>query len=235
MTITERTTVADIAATIPSSVTIFERAGIDFCCGGRRPLAVACDEAGVPFEEMARAITAAEAQRPDAQRDWLTTPLTELADHIVDTYHAQHREQLPQLQAWTRRAVAAHGGAHPGLFETIERTLADLTTELQDHMNMEERILFPAIRARERGDWNPAIPLAGVIRAMEQEHDDAGAAIAELRRVTQGYEAPHWACATVKALYSGLGELEAALHVHVHLENNVLFPRALALTPAYRP
>jgi regulator of cell morphogenesis and NO signaling len=229
MTITKTMTVAEVAAAIPSSVRIFERYGIDFCCRGRRALATACADRGVSFAELARAIETAGEERSGDQRDWAAAPLHELIDHIVTTYHDLHRDQLPRLQAWAERALVAHGAWHSDIFETLQRNTRELASELPDHMANEERILFPAIGSRERGDWSPTIPLAAVIGAMEQEHDHAGALLVEMRRTTGGYEPPPWACATVTALYRGLAELEASLHVHVHLENNVLFPRALAL------
>ncbi len=234
MTITETTTVADIAAAIPASVPVFERFGIDFCCGGRKPLASACADQGLSFDELTRAIETTDTQRPD-DRDWTTATLTELVGHIVTTYHHRHREELPRLQAWTRRAAAAHGVRHPGLFDTLDRVLSELSAELTGHMGKEERVLFPAICAREHADSIQTVPLASVIGVMEQEHDHAGLLLGELRRLTDGYDPPAWACATVTALYRGLAEFEAALHLHVHLENNVLFPRALGLgQPGYR-
>jgi regulator of cell morphogenesis and NO signaling len=235
MTITKTTTVADVAAAIPSSVRIFERHGIDFCCGGRRALATACADHGVSFIELSRAIETADEELPGDQRDWTSAPLHELIAHIVATYHDLHREQLPPLQVWSERALAAHGARHPEPFKTLHRNIRELATELSDHMAKEERLLFPAIWSRERGNWSP-IPIGAVIGAMEQEHEHAGALLVEMRRATGGYEPPPWACAAVRALYRGLEDLEAALHVHVHLENNVLFPRALALSqPVFRP
>jgi regulator of cell morphogenesis and NO signaling len=229
MTITETTTVAEVAAAIPSSVRIFEQHGIDFCCGGRKPLAIACADRGVSFADLSRAIETSGEQLLDDQRDWTSARLDELITHIVTTYHDLHREQLPQLQAWATRALAAHGARHPQVLDTLYRDILELTVELSDHMAKEERILFPAIWSRERGDYSPTIPLGAVIGAMEQEHEHAGALLAEMRRITGGYEPPPWACTTVTALHRGLAELEASMHVHVHLENNVLFPRALAL------
>ena len=228
MTITEHTTIAEIAAAIPSSVPVFERFGIDFCCGGRTTLATACIDRDLSFDELTHAIEDARADYP-AERDWTRVTLTELVSHIVTTYHHRHREELPRLRAWAHRAAVAHGARHPGVFEKLEPLLIALSTELTEHMNNEERVLFPSICAREQRATTPTMPLAGVIGIMEQEHDDAGMLIAEMRRIAGGYEPPAWACATVTALYRGLADFEMALHRHVHLENNVLFPRALAL------
>ena len=237
MTITETKPIADIAAAIPSCLPIFEQFGIDFCCGGRKPLGPVCSDRGIPFDQITRAIeTAQTAPRLGDGRDWTAATLSELVGHIVTTYHYRHREELPRLQTWARRAAAAHGTAHTGLFDTLERLLAALATELTAHMDKEERVLFPAICSREQDGSIPTIPLATVIDVMEREHDDAGALLEQLRRITGEYAPPAWACATVTALYQGLAELETALHLHVHLENNVLFPRAVALPqPASRP
>jgi regulator of cell morphogenesis and NO signaling len=138
------------------------------------------------------------------------------------------REDLPRLQALANRSARVHGPKAPGLFDRMHAALDALSNELIAHMRKEEAILFPAIGLIEGGGRTP-VPLAQAIRVMESEHDDAGNLLSELRTITGGYAAPEWACATVRALYQGLEALESAMHVHVHLENNVLFPRTLRL------
>lgn len=224
MHISESTLVADIAAELPSSVRVFQRFGIDFCCGGKRPLGVVCEEQGLPFVEVANAIDASGAEPAPDPRDWTRAPLQALVDHIIATYHDPLREELPRLETMAARVKQVHGTTAPHL-DRVEQIVGELAADLDAHMQKEERVLFPAIRAIEAGDG--AMRISTPIAVMEQEHDRAGELLGELRRITGGYQAPDWACQTFRALYHGLADLESAMHVHVHLENNVLFPRAL--------
>ena len=219
MNITTNTTVADIAATLPSSVRVFQRHGIDFCCGGKTPLAVACEEHGIAFADLVAAIETSRRTPQADERDWNAEPLSRLVDHIIATYHEPLREELPRLEAMAAKVARVHGGRAPHLAR-FEGIVAELSSELRAHMRKEELVLFPAICA----GGGPAAPIA----VMEEEHEHAGALLAELRDLTEGYAPPAWACQTFRALYQGLAELEATMHVHVHLENNILFPRALA-------
>lgn len=226
MTITETTTIAEIASAVPSSVRVFQRHGIDFCCGGRIPLAVACEEQGLPFAEIAGAIAASAAAPDTEERDWTRESLQALIDHIIGTYHDSLREELPRLESMAARVSRVHGAKAQQLAR-LAAIVTELSAELRAHMREEETALFPAIRAIEFGR-HAAIPVSARITVMEHEHDRVGALLSELRALTGGYAVPQWACDTFRALYHGLGELESAMHVHVHLENNVLFPRALA-------
>jgi regulator of cell morphogenesis and NO signaling len=228
MTITEQTPVAEIATVVPSSVRVLQRFGIDFCCGGKTPLGVACEQQGLPFAEVASAITASSAA-PAGEGDWTTAPLALLIDHIVHTYHDALREELPRLEAMATKVAAVHGAKAPFLAQ-IQDIVGELSTDLREHMQKEERVLFPAIRAIENGARHYGGWVEAPIAAMEQEHDGAGELLAELRRLSGRYLVPEWGCNTLRALYQGLEELESAMHVHVHLENNVLFPRALRQT-----
>jgi regulator of cell morphogenesis and NO signaling len=231
MNITEHTTVAEIASAVPSSIRVFQRYGIDFCCGGQTPLAVACEKRGTSFAVVAAAIEASAAQPVTEERDWSREPAQALIDHIVSTYHEPLREELPRLESMAAKVARVHGGKAPHLAR-LEAVVTELSAELRTHMRKEELFLFPAIRAIEEGKNGPSIPLSAPIAVMEDEHDHAGRLLAELRAITGGYEAPPWACETFKGLYHGLAELESVMHVHVHLENNVLFPRALGLMDA---
>jgi regulator of cell morphogenesis and NO signaling len=231
MTITERTTVAEIAARYPSSVHVFERFGIDFCCGGTRPVRAACEEQGLSFEEFEQALRAVAGAGGDDTHQWTNEPLHALIDHIVGTYHLALREDLPRLETMAVKVASMHGAKSPAIAR-IQDCLGELSAELNDHMWKEEQILFRAIRAIEAGSTSAAMPLSGPISVMGQEHDHVGRLLAELRELTDDYVAPVWACETVRALYRGLAELERSIHVHVHLENNVLFPRALRLAGA---
>ena len=165
MVITENTTVADIASTIPSSVRIFQRHGIDFCCGGKTPLAVACRERGVPFTEIATTIEASiESGRPD-ERNWTREPLHVLVDHIVATYHEPLREELPRLESMAAKVLRVHGLKAPYLGR-VEALLMELAADLRLHMQKEECVLFPAIRAIE-GGAHSGMPISAPIVVME--------------------------------------------------------------------
>ena len=227
MQITETTTVAEVASTLPSSVRVFQRYGIDFCCGGKAALAAACHATGVSYAALVDAIEASAQQPAADMRDWNREPLQALADHIVATYHEPLREELPRLEAMAAKVHRVHGSKAPFLAR-LDTIVAALAADLQSHMRKEEAVLFRAIRAVESGGRTP-VPISAPITVMEAEHDRAGALLSELRTITDGYVAPEWACQTFRALYHGLADLEAAMHVHVHLENNVLFPRAVAM------
>ena len=227
MTITETTTVGEIAAALPASIRVFQRREIDFCCGGKKPLANACAEQGLSFNEVVDEIASSTIAPPEVGTDWSRAPLDALTAHIVRTYHEPLRAELPRLNAMAAKVAKVHGGRDARL-GSIASTLAMLSDELQTHMRKEELMLFPIIEAVETGA--PAsMGLDAPISVMKHEHDHAGALLAELRSSTDAYSPPQWGCATVRALYSGLAELEDTMHLHVHLENNVLFPRALRL------
>ena len=242
MELTPQTLVADIAAHHPAAIRVFQRHGIDFCCGGRRALADACRERGLDLDTVREEIGAATDPAAAPERDWTEAPLDELIDHIVTRYHGRLREELPRLAAMADKVLAAHGEKHPEVLPALVRTFNGLRDELELHTEKEERVLFPWIEHLEKraGDGSPrraaaATPAASVgapIAMMESEHDEAAGGLAEMRRLTGGYRLPEDACATFRGLYHGLAELEDDLHRHIHLENNVLFPRALALEGA---
>ncbi len=234
-TITPDTLVGDIAAAQPASIRVFQKYGIDFCCGGRKPLADVCQEQRVPYEEIASAIASAEL--PPDDRDWTTASLGALVDHIVSRYHDTLRQELPRLQAMAVKVNDVHGAKMPDTFPHLNRVLRELAEELTSHMGKEEMILFPAVRELEAAKQEGRQPLTrfppGALRmpmaVMEQEHEHAGGLLTALNELTQAYRAPEWACNTFRGLYAGLDELERDLHVHIHLENNILFPRAAKL------
>ena len=234
-TITRDSLIGDIAAAQPASIRVFQKYGIDFCCGGKRPLADVCDERQIAYDEIAGAIASAEL--PSEDRDWAGAPLSELVDHIVHRYHDTLRQELPRLAAMAEKVNTVHGAKVPETFPRLNRVFAELADELTSHMGKEEMILFPAVQELEAALDESRRPQTrfplGALRmpmsVMEQEHEHAGNLLSALRELTGGYQAPEWACNTFRGLYAGLEEFERDLHVHIHLENNILFPRAAEL------
>jgi len=234
MSITPETRVADVAARNPATIRVFQRYGIDFCCGGKRPLAEACAEGHLTFGELTRELEAVETPAAESEVP-ATAPLVELVRRIVDGYHADLREELPRLSQMAARVVEAHGERHPEVVP-LAGALGALREELESHMMKEERVLFPYIVRLEglaaTGERLAASPFGSIeapIGMMEHEHDTAARLLARMRELTDGYTAPADACNTFRGLYFGLAQLEKALHEHIHLENNVLFPRAARL------
>ncbi len=223
MSITPQTKIGDLAAQHPLATRVFARHGIDFCCGGGRPLRDVCTEKGLEADRVIEEIRL-ELQSPDdsSARSWEQAPLGELIQHILDTYHRSLREELPRLESMARKVVEVHGEKDPAGFAELLSVYLGLKTELEQHMLKEERILFPMI---QRGQGSMA---NGPITVMEREHDSAGQALRRLSELTGGYQVPTEACNTWRALWHGLAALETSLHQHIHLENNILFPRALA-------
>ncbi|MCB9377347.1 MAG: iron-sulfur cluster repair di-iron protein [Holophagales bacterium] len=218
MNVTPESRVGEIAAHHPLATRAFARHGIDFCCGGGIPLAEACARRGVSvdrmIDEIDELLTGAPAE-PDA---WLDAPLEALVDHIVAAYHRPLREELPRLEAMASKVARVHAERDPeGRLPRIESTVVALSDELRQHMAREEEVLFPALLAG-RSD----LPFD----AFEAEHSAAGEALDRLRDLTENYVPPADACNTWRALWAGLENLESTMHEHVHLENNILFPRA---------
>ena len=215
---------------------VFERFGIDYCCGGDTQLHEACRISNVDLDEV-RAALIEECSQPqaDPETDWSALSLTELADDVVARHHTWLRSELPRLAALIDRVLDAHGAKHPEL-KTLRDVFATLQNELYSHMIKEERVLFPMIRQMEeaRGEGLKSIQhhcgsVNQPIQVMEHEHDDAGAALRRLRELTDGFQPPHDACESYRALLGGLHDLELDLHLHIHKENNILFPGAAAL------
>jgi regulator of cell morphogenesis and NO signaling len=212
-------TLAELATRHAGATRVFQRHGLDFCCHGQISLADACAARALDLDALQRELAAEEHAPADFER-WDERPLGALIDHVLARYHEPHRSELVRLLAMARKVAAVHGAkpAHPaGLLPHLER-MAD---EIELHMRKEEQVLFPLIRGGHGR-------MAGMpIETMEREHEDHGRNLELLRGLTDGYRAPADACNTWKALYLGLAELERELMEHIHLENNVLFPRAL--------
>lgn len=230
--LTAEKTVGELVRERPSRARVFEDLGIDYCCGGKKPLSEACAKKGHDVEKVLEIIGVADsAGSAEDSADYSSMPLDELADHIVATHHAYLAHELPRLREMSAKVARVHGEKDARLGE-LASVVSDLVDELSSHMMKEERILFPVIRQLEQSETLPAMPfgtLANPIRAMEAEHDTAGNALEDLHRLSDGYTPPDWACNTYRALLDGLRELELDLHQHIHKENNILFPRAVAV------
>jgi regulator of cell morphogenesis and NO signaling len=234
MQLTKQITVGEIAAAEPASMRVFEALGIDYCCGGKRDLAEACSRAGVSVENvMARIAEAGRSVHAFAPSVWAEAPLTELIRHIVERHHAYVRAEAPRIQGLLGKVIARHGVAHPEVAQVRDLFNA-AAEELIIHMLKEEQVLFPYIARMEQAanTGQPRPPaffgsVANPIAHMMADHDDAGALLARMNELTGGYAPPKGGCATFRALYQALARFELDLHEHVHLENNILFPRAL--------
>lgn len=225
MTINDATTLGHMVADDPACAAVLERFGLDYCCGGKQTLSQACQRKGVSPD---RVINELEGRKPfRRETDWTTASLHELVGYIEERYHERLRRDLPGLVARMAKVQTVHGARHPKL-EPLGRTLSALVAELLPHMNKEEAVLFPWIRDLERSGRSEH-PIEGPIRVMEHEHDQAGRLLEQMHQLTDGYRPPEGACATYRALYAGLQEVEQDTHRHIHLENAILFPRALRL------
>jgi regulator of cell morphogenesis and NO signaling len=230
---TINTTVRDLAASSIDAVRVFEKYSIDYCCGGKRPLDEVCREKGLDTQAVLRELSEARV-RPSGE-DRARTSLANLIAHIVSSHHEYLKRELPALSLRMAKVSAAHGQDSAILAE-LAGTFEGLRTELEMHLRKEEMILFPAIERYEAcvkaGVSAPPLPFGAMqnpIGMMEHEHDAAGAALAKIRELTNGYAVPAHACITYRALFEGLRELESDLHQHIHLENNILFPRAIEM------
>lgn len=231
-TLIAATSVGKLVAERPSRSRVFENWGLDYCCGGKRPLNEACAEAQIDLGDVLRDLETVEDDSSSLyDPDWTVAPLAKLVDHIVATHHGYLRAELPRLTELIRKVRGAHGARHPEIHE-LAAIFGEFRLEIETHAAKEEQILFPFLRALAMPAPLPEFVCGSVahpIARMEQEHDDAGVALQKMRMLTHDYSAPEDACNTFLALLDGLRGLEADMHQHVHKENNILFPRALAL------
>ena len=230
-------TVRELALEDPSATRIFETLGIDYCCNGQRSLREACASAQVSIDDVLDSLDKArrEAAQTDDRREWQVEPRASLIEHVEGTHHKYVRTEIPRILALLEKVCAAHGGNHPELFD-VRETFHALAQELGPHLMKEETILFPYVHKLEAAASGhgaagraPFGSVRNPISMMEHEHDNAGNALRDLRERSGGYAAPPDACASYAALYQALAAFEKDLHQHIHLENNILFPRAVAI------
>jgi len=217
------------------SAAVFEKYGIDFCCGGQQLLGAACREKGLDPAALEREIEAAQSEPIRRSENYAAWELPFLADYIVNTHHAWLNENTAQIAAYAHKIAGVHGAHHPEVIE-IAGIFDKIAADMEGHLREEEEVLFPAIRrldaARKAGGTAAADDRAAIRAALEnlhRDHQGIGDAVHAIRRLARNYAIPQDACNTFVITYRKLGEFEDDLHKHVHLENNILFPKAAQL------
>jgi regulator of cell morphogenesis and NO signaling len=241
MSMTAEKTVRELALENTAATRVFEKLGIDYCCGGNKSLEEACRVANLSLDEVIDSLEMADhsARAVHAVRDWQTEPLADLVSHITNTHHKYTREEMARLVPLLDKVCSVHGKNHPEL-QKVRSSFQGLVQELTTHMMKEEMVLFPYIVRMEEAviQKEPVLPppfgsVQNPVSMMEHEHDSAGNALRAMREASCGYAAPGDACISYQTLYKALADFEADLHQHIHLENNILFPRAVAMEKAH--
>lgn len=233
MTITSDTPVRDIATSMPKAIPVLERLGVDYCCGGQHTLAEACSNHHIALARVLDELEQLQQQQGAnvAESHWLHAPLKDLTEYIVKKHHAYTREQLKLIDDLMSKVEQRHGVEHPEVFQ-LGKLLAVFGSELRHHAGCEEDNLFPYIASLGTNETKdlPA-PAKGSVKMpidhMMADHDQTGRELGTIHKLTNHYTPPAEACPTWRALYRAIEELDADLHQHIHLENNILFPRAI--------
>ena len=234
-------TVGELAVELPNATRVFEKSKIDYCCGGDQLLGAACAKAGVDLQTLEKMLETSAEPAASANVDLQNLSATELIQYILDKHHVYTRDEMQRLEVLVNKVVNAHGANHPELL-SIRDLLQQLIAELRGHMFKEEQILFPYIgeleRSASQGRIAPFAPFGTInnpVRMMMFEHDNAGELLREMRKLSCDYRLPENACLSYQTFYQALEAFELDLHQHIHLENNLLFPRAIKLEAAIRP
>jgi regulator of cell morphogenesis and NO signaling len=226
------TAVGELVAEHPERACVFESVGIDYCCGGKLTLEQACEKKGILLEEVLAKLRIADQKQQPSGTDWTKAPLKDLVAHIVTVYHDPLRTELIRVAQLAEKVARVHGDNHPEMVE-VRNIFSGLKAQMELHMQKEEMVLFPAIVAMESTGSVQKFGCGGGIEhpidVMSREHDEAGTALCVIRKLTNDYAPPADACGSFKVLLFSLAQIEAAMHQHVHKENNILFPRALAV------
>ena len=237
MSVIVEKTVRELALENFAATRVFEKLGIDYCCGGNQSLEQACRAAKLPLQDVLDALDAAGKSAQTAQPDhnWQAEPLADLVAHIKSTHHQYTREEIARLGPLFDKVCSVHGKNHPELLD-VRTSFQGLAQELTTHLMKEEMVLFPYIVRLEEAaiQREPVVPapfgsVRNPVSMMEHEHDSAGNALRAMRLASRGYAPPPDACVSYQTLYKALADFEADLHQHIHLENNILFPRAVAM------
>jgi regulator of cell morphogenesis and NO signaling len=233
-------TVREIAVETPNATRIFEKLKIDYCCGGHRPLQEVCAEVGLETGEVLRLIEeSAQSTAQAGAADFQTAPISALMTYIVDKHHVFTREEITRITALLAKVCSRHGENHTELM-TLQTLFQELANDLMPHMLKEENILFPYIARLEEARRNnlpaPQPPFGSVrnpVRMMMMEHDTAGDLLRKIRETSTDFSTPPDACISYQTLYQALEGFEQDVHQHIHLENNILFPRAVEIEDAF--
>ena len=228
-TVDHTTPLGDLVSAHPGLARDLERMGLDYCCGGQRQLGDACVDAGLDVATVVADLRSSAGT--EAPPKWAGLGPSEMVDHLEAVHHAYLREELPRLTALAEKVTSVHGDRHSEL-AGVKTSLAALRADLEPHLDREEQVLFPMIRRLSAAEEPQSFPCGSIenpISVMLRDHDRAGELLARLSELTSGYSVPDDGCASYQAFYDGLAELEADTHLHVHKENNLLFPAVLVL------
>jgi regulator of cell morphogenesis and NO signaling len=228
-TIDANITLGELVNEKPACMSLLERLRLDYCCGGAQTLAEACARRGLDEHTVCAVLEALEetpAQAPELEElDWRDASLGELCDHIVERHHDGLRRELPRIEELLRTVVRVHGHGHAELHD-LQRTFVGMSEELLPHLELEERVFFPAARKLE---VDGAVVDEPLIEKHEHDHEHVGDSLTALRELASDYRTDGALCGTHRALLDALRSLEQDLHQHIHEENNVLLPRVRAL------
>jgi regulator of cell morphogenesis and NO signaling len=236
-----QTKVKDIALSNPAARQILEESGVDYCCGGGKSLHDACVDASASPEVILNRLRENSHHATSGDANWLAASLRELTSHIREKHHRYVREAIPRTEALLQKVIAKHGPNHPEL-SNIHSAFAEVSREMLLHMRKEEQILFPYIESLELAvaEHRPMEPpffetVKNPVHAMMNDHDAAGELLKRIRSLSADYTPPPDACLSFKSLYEDLKQFESDLRQHVHLENNILFPRSVEMESALPP
>lgn len=208
-------TVAETVTENYKTASVFKKYGIDFCCGGKKTISQACKEKGIDEKELLKELEQTKPEEKDANK----MNVSDLIDYIVDKHHTYTREKIPEITQYAEKIAKVHGKNHPELIE-VDKIFKKIGEELLSHLEKEEKVLFPHIKNSDK-------IVEGPIHAMEHEHEIIGEQLKKIREITNNYTLPENACNTYRVTFKLLEEFEEDVHKHIHLENNILFPKAV--------
>ena len=227
-------TIGEIAVKDLRKVAVFKKYGIDFCCGGKKTVAEICKEKNLDTTQVQAELRQIESENKVSNISYNDWELDFLVDYIINTHHNYVRKYLPELMAYATKVAQVHGPQHPELIP-IQKLVEEINEELTEHMELEEKMLFSHVKkiVETRKANMPLVKqeknFADLINELEKEHDQVGRAFDKIRELSLGYALPFDACASYKLLFKMLQEFEDDLHIHIHLENNILFPKAILM------
>ncbi len=231
--------ISEIVAEDYRTTAVFQKYGIDFCCNGNRLFSKVCQEKGINSDDLLRQIEDVMRDPQKGTADYDSWPIDLLADYIEKKHHRYVENQIPVIQQYLKKLCEVHGKKHPELLK-INQLFSDSTGELATHMKKEEFILFPYVRKMVKAQHNNELPgksqfdtVQNPIKAMMQEHDNEGQRFREINQLSNNYTVPEDGCQTFRVAYEALREFENDLHLHIHLENNILFPKTIEMEKQY--